>query len=649
MPETSLPELLAAAVAAVGGTARPGQQHMAQAVAEAIASGEHLLVQAGTGTGKSLAYLVPALQHARATAKPVVVATATLALQAQIVERELPRLGAALEAQLGPTSFGVLKGRRNYLCEHKMAGGFPPEEQALFEVPREAEPEPSAEPGWLGQQILRLRTWAEKSETGDRDELVPGVSDRAWQQVSVSAQECLGSSCPVFSDCYVERARAAARTADIVVTNHAMLAIDAFEGRQLLPEHDLVIVDEGHELVDRVTSSITGQLSPQQAERVSRQMQRYADGSALSAAGAQLALALTGPAGKFRDLPEPVAQALAQLRDAARIGHTELKAERGEPVEAHRQVARAGLDELFDLADRLLAESEHDVRWLSQDPRRGPVLHVAPLSVAGLLREGLFPERTVVLTSATLELGGSFTGVAGSVGLLGESAPAWQGLDVGSPFDYPRQAILYCAGHLPQPGRDGPGGEMLDELAELMIAAGGRTLGLFSSRKAANAAADALRERLDLPILCQGDDQLNTLVRNFAADPQVSLFGTLSLWQGVDVPGNSCQLVVIDRIPFPRPDDPLMSARTAAVAAAGGNGFMAVSAHHAALRLAQGAGRLIRSSTDKGVVAVLDPRLVTARYGGFLISALPALWRTTDREVALGSLRRLAAEADSMV
>ena len=229
----------------------------------------------------------------------------------------------------------------------------------------------------------------------------------------------------------------------------------------------------------------------------------------------------------------------------------------------------------------------------------------------------------MVLTSATLALGGSFDAAAGSVGLLGANAPAWQGLDVGSPFDYPKQGILYLADHLPAPGRDGTSTEAMDELAELITAAGGRTLGLFSSRRAAEAAAEAMRERLDVPILCQGDDATPTLVREFAGDATTCLFGTLSLWQGVDVPGSACQLVVVDRIPFPRPDDPLASARQRAVAQAGGNGFMAVAAVHAALRLAQGVGRLIRTSDDRGVVAVLDPRLATARYGGFLRASLP--------------------------
>jgi ATP-dependent DNA helicase DinG len=281
--------------------------------------------------------------------------------------------------------------------------------------------------------------------------------------------------------------------------------------------------------------------------------------------------------------------------------------------------------------------------------------------MAGPLRQRLFTERTVVLTSATLTLGGTFDALAAQWGLpaqrpspapaagtaterpppADDDDPAWTGLDAGSPFEHRRAGILYTAAHLPPPGRDGLAPEYLDELAALVTAAGGRTLGLFSSMRAAKQATEALRARLDLPILCQGDDSTGLLVAQFAADEPTCLFGTLSLWQGVDVPGRSLSLVVVDRIPFPRPDDPLASARQRAVAARGGNGFLAVAATHAALLLAQGTGRLLRSTQDRGVVAVLDPRLATARYGGFLRASLPPFWPTTDPAVVRAALTRL--------
>jgi ATP-dependent DNA helicase DinG len=219
--------------------------------------------------------------------------------------------------------------------------------------------------------------------------------------------------------------------------------------------------------------------------------------------------------------------------------------------------------------------------------------------------------------------------------------PKWTGLDVGSPFEHGRSGILYVAKHLPPPGRDGLPPSYLDELAELIEAAGGRTLGLFSSMRAAKQATEALRKRIETPILCQGEDSTALLVKRFAEDPVTCLFGTLSLWQGVDVPGSSLQLVVVDRIPFPRPDDPLASARQRAVEARGGNGFLTVAATHAALLLAQGTGRLLRRTDDRGVVAILDPRLATARYGSFLRASLPDYWTTYDPEVVRGALRRL--------
>ncbi|MCY7373650.1 MAG: ATP-dependent DNA helicase [Spirochaetaceae bacterium] len=634
----SLRELLAAAVEAIGGIERPGQVAMAEAVQRSMNEGRHLLVQAGTGTGKSLAYLVPALLHD----DTVVVATATIALQSQVVDRDLPALADAVEPLLGrrPT-YAILKGRSNYLCRNRVFGGMPDDaEDALFD------PSPTTD---LGRDVVRLREWAEETPTGDRDELEPGVTDRAWRQVSVSARECLGAAkCPFGAECFAELARARAGAVDIVVTNHALLAIDALEGFPVLPEHDVVVVDEAHELVDRVTGVATDELIPAMVDRAAARARRIVDDSSdLADAGDALlgALAVT-PEGRVVDLPEQLAAALALVRDAARDVLSEIgRAKQAD--DGARKVAQAAVGAVFDTAERLAAHSPYDVTWTVADARRGPSLRVAPLAVNGLLREALFGERSVVLTSATIELGGSFEPIARQVGLTGEDAPEWEGLDVGSPFDYPTQGILYVARRLPPPGRDGASPAAMDELAALIEAAGGRTLGLFSSMRAAQVAAEEMRSLLDVPVLCQGEDRTGALVRAFADDPATCLFGTLSLWQGVDVPGEACQLVVIDRIPFPRPDDPLMSARSQAVADAGGNGFMSVAATHAALMLAQGAGRLIRSSADRGVVAVLDSRLATARYASFLRSSLPPFWFTTDRDVALGALRRLAAAAPS--
>ncbi|KRE37923.1 ATP-dependent helicase [Janibacter sp. Soil728] len=650
---STVESLLAAAVGGVGGSTREGQVEMALAVARAIDTQEHLLVQAGTGTGKSLAYLVPAVEHAQRVGKPAVVATATLALQGQIVDRDMPRLADSLAGHLKrrPT-YAIVKGRRNYVCKHKTDGGFPDDEDGLFDVG-----EADAQAGWLGKEVVRVREWAGETESGDRDELVPGVSEKAWRQVSVSAQECLGSKCPMVGECFVERSREAAKDVDVIVTNHSFMAIDAFEGRPMLPDHDVLVIDEAHELVDRVTSTVTDELTPGGVRSAAKRARKFAESSeALDDLATDLEAVLEeAPEGRLTTgIPDALAAVLGRCRDVSRNLLTEMKPPKGEQVDGSRQIALASVDEVHETAGRMLQEHELDVIWVSRDMRRGPLLRVAPMSVAMRMRERIFGtgatdedeavrDRTVILTSATLELGGTFDAVAGTLGLRGPGAPEWTGLDVGSPFDYQQQGIAYVAEHLPAPGRDGLASQTLDEIEALVRAAGGRTLGLFSSMRAAKEASEAMRERLDddYTVLCQGEDMIGTLVRNFARDPKTILFGTLTLWQGVDVPGSSCQLVLIDRIPFPRPDDPLSSARTQEIARRGGNGFMAVSATHAALRLAQGAGRLIRRGDDRGVVAFLDNRMIKARYAGFLQRSLPPFWPTTDRDLVLGALRRL--------
>jgi ATP-dependent DNA helicase DinG len=660
--DSPVQELLAVAVGAIGGSERSGQTVMAQAVWDAANDGTHLAVQAGTGTGKSLAYLVPALQLAADKRGPVVVSTATIALQRQLVDRDLPRLAEALREPLGRTpEFAILKGRNNYLCLNKLRNGPEDERESLFEALGVQEPTSQ-----LGAHVKRLHQWAAATTTGDRDELVPGVSDQAWRQVAVTARECLGvHRCPFGIQCYSERARRLAAEADVVVTNHALLAIDTLGEGGILPEHRVVIVDEAHELVDRVTSVATGELSAYSIDFAVRRTGRLADEgeiARLSEAGNALTpLLATLPGGRMDHLDQGLGATLAALRDAAVACSAQVRkiaamkdfddVDPGEVTAA--QTALVSLEEIGVVADRMITafdqpiSEREEVVWLERpedwaDNARPPSLHVAPLEVGEVLAEHLFAEKTVVLTSATLTLGGSFTPLARQWGLDANAiGHEWSGIDVGSPFAHGRSGILYVAKHLPPPSRDGLPPEYMDELWELIKAAGGRTLGLFSSMRAAKAAAAAMRESLPYPVLCQGDDSTMQLVKEFAADEPTSLFGTLSLWQGVDVPGPSLRLVVIDRIPFPRPDDPLASARTRAADARGGSGFMEVSANHAALLLAQGAGRLLRSVDDRGVVAILDSRLVTKRYGEYLRASLPPFWQTTDPEVVRGALRRL--------
>ncbi len=563
-------EVLAEAVEELGGQERPGQVAMAEAVADAMTDQRHLLVQAGTGTGKSLAYLVPSLLHD----DRVVVATATLALQHQLVERDIPRLVAAVEHnQDVTTTFAVLKGRSNYACLHRVREGVPDEQGVLIDVPE----------GSLGKQVLELREWveeqAEHNGTGEKDN-APRHTDRAWRQVSVSARECLSrAKCRFGDECFAERARERAADSQLVVTNHSLLAIDAIEGVPMIPDYDVVVIDEAHELVARVTQAATDELSAGDVERAGKRAARHVSegGSAsgkeaddlMDAADALKDALDEVAAGRIDVLPEALADALVLVRDAARacLGAFPRDSDAGEADPGKTQ-AKGWVQEVFNHAERMAADLESDVLWRNdREPSRGgPQLCVAPLQVWGPMRDKLLSDKTVIFTSATLRLGGDFSAVASSFGLkptemviepsdldTGAERPtrsaevgttddseilAWRGLDVGSPFDYGAQAILYVAGHLPAPGRDGLGQAQLDEIVELVDAAEGRTLGLFSSRRAAEAAAEVVRERLPhLTTLAQGDAQLPELAKQFVGDPHTCLFGTLSLWQGLDVPG----------------------------------------------------------------------------------------------------------------
>lgn len=681
--ESLLSRVLATVVADIGGQPRAGQEKMAAAIEDSFLTGVHLLMQAGTGTGKSLGYLAPALVWSLQTGQRVVVATATLALQNQLATKDIPAAQDAVERVLGrrPSS-AVLKGRSNYACLLRVRDGVA-EQDALLgaqEVAEAARASGADSQSLLGSEVLALREWAETQlrEHGlaDRDD-APTHSAKAWQQVSVTARECLGAGkCPFGMECFVELSRQRARESDLVVTNHALLAIDAMHGGTALPEHDLVVIDEAHELVSRVTGAASSELSPQQLDRLAKRAASWLDDDLadefLESAGTfQTALEATQP-GRVTADQGAVLGAIEAIRDVTRRVITALNAA-GQGVSAVDRVqAAAAVKEAFDTAERMAKLDDADVIWVSERERFGRQANVAPLSVAGLMREKVLGQVTAVLTSATLTVGGGFEAIAGSVGLQrserldgfpsrelpdsqdeladadAERPPDWHwvGLDVGSPFDYARQGILYVAKALPKPGLVGLKSETLAEIAELVWAAGGRTLGLFASTRAAEAAAAHVRQELPaITVMCQGDAQLPELTRRFIDEPESCLFGTMSLWQGIDVPGETCALVIIDKIPFPRPDDPLMQARQQAVSEAGGNGFMQVAATHAGLLLAQGSGRLIRRLDDRGVVAVLDPRLVEARYGSFLRASMPGFWTTTDREVAINALRRLRAAA----
>ena len=660
-------ELLDVALQAVpGAQAREGQHVMAEAVAHALRTREHLLVQAGTGTGKSLGYLVPAL----ASGKKVVVATATKALQAQLVDKDLPRLVDALEKVLGhKPSFALAKGRSNYVCLQQLqegGGAREPEQDELWDGPT----------SMIGQQVVQLRGWAKGAVTGDRDEVPFPVNDRAWRQVSVSARECLGTKCPDRVDCFAEQAREDAKEADVVVANHALLALDAFTGVQVLPEHHAVIIDEAHEFASSATDALTHELSGPAVRRAAAAAKQYVGATThekLEDAHAVLEGVLQGLfPGWIPELPAHLVNALVLVENTCGSAAVEVgkAAEGADEVEKARQErVKASLAEVAEAAGELRAPGTRSAVYATQDR----VLRVSPLSVGGALATGLFGEVTVIATSATLTLGGSFRHTARELGLTwmagseygvqappprdaeavdevlaqDDPPPRWSYLDVGSPFDYARQGQLYIARELPDPGKHSVDWQAaVDDLcATLVEAAGGRTLALFSSTAAAARAAAAVRAKTDLPILLQGEDTPGALTHRFASDARTCLFGTRSFWQGVDVPGSACQLVILDRIPFPHIDDPLMKAR---LADAGERGFMDVTLPPAAVLLAQGAGRLIRSTSDRGVVAILDPRLATARYADVLLKTLPGFYPARSLDAVLTSLRAIDAAAEPL-
>ena len=635
-------DLLAAVVASRGGDPRPQQQEMAAAVAQAIEEDGRAVIQAGTGVGKSFGYLVPTMLQASSSGKRQLVSTASLALQRQIVSSDGPAVQAVLEERGEPVpDLALLKGWSNYLCRERLERGLTGTD-FLWESPSSAA---------LGsEQVEEIRAWAEQTTTGDRDDVDFPVSRAAWSQVSVSKRECLGASCPFVEDCFPAQAREAAFAADVVVTNHALLGVYANGRPEVLPEFQTLVVDEAHDLPSRVRSQGTAQISGGIVARAARRVRRRGKvgGAALEEAADLLSAALEhSELGLVRVRADELRAALNQLDAAVAEARTSLKgppSKQGATAEGELRLARGALDELSAGTDAWSADAEHTITWISESSSGARLLNIAPLNVAHLLASNVFLGHPVVLTSATLALGGSFEQIAIQTGIDRDGADA-RFLDVGTSFSPEKQAILYQTPHLPPPGRDGHSAQFYDELVDLVQASGGGALGLFSSHQGALRAAEAVRAETDLTVLLQGEDNLPSLVRRFAAEPDTCLFGTLSLWQGVDVPGPACRLVVIDRIPFPRPDDPLVQAQTDAATRRRRSAFLDVSLAPAALLMAQGAGRLLRSSADRGVVAILDSRMCTRSYGDYVRRSMLGYWPTTRRETVLASLRRLGGGA----
>jgi len=590
---------------------------MCEAVSEALAIDRSLVVQAGTGTGKTLAYLVPAALSGQRT----VVATATKALQDQLAHKDLPHLAEHLQGEL---SFAVLKGRANYLCLQRLSELSGPEEQLGLEgvekLPKQA--------------LAALRLWADSTDTGDRADLPEEPPRRVWESVSVSSRECPGAQrCPKGDECFAERARHRAAEADVVVVNTHLYGLDLAAEGAVLPEHDVVVFDEAHQLEDVVTATAGVELGASRLTAVAAAARRVLQAPDLigdvTAAADLLREALAEHRGRrLRVLPDEVADALVFARGRVETLMASLREVPSDQPEVDTRKARALklTGGLIDDVAVALEVPEDDVCWVEGEP---PVLRVAPIDVSDLLRVGVWQVRTAILTSATIP----------------EALPDRLGLDdatelvVDSPFDFEEQALLYCAAHVPDPRQPGWSEAVHDELAALIEAAGGRTLALFTSWRAVDEAAEAVGARIRTRILTPDQLPKAALLEAFRSEEETSLFATMGFWQGVDVPGASLSLVAIDRLPFARPDEPLLQARRER---AGRDAFRLVDLPRATTLLAQGAGRLIRTSTDRGVVAVLDPRLATAGYRWDLIRALPPMRRTKDRAEVEAFLAGLA-------
>ena len=545
-PELDVDASLERVVAALpgGGEARPGQLAMAEAVAAAIEHGRHLVVQAGTGTGKSLAYLVPALLSGRR----VVVATATKALQDQLAGKDLPFLTEHLDLD---ADVAVLKGRSNYVCLQRLREATGGDDQATLELD-------DLGPVQRGQ-VSRLAAWAATSPTGDQAELTWAVDPRAWQAVSVSSEECPGATrCPLGEPCFAEVARRRAPAADLVVVNTHLYGLHLAGGEALLPEHDVVVFDEAHQLEDVISATAGLSLGAGRFSALARLVRAVlaTDGPRrLEQAGEALAAALQPRFGQR--LPDPCRTPSWTRWCWPAVESTRCRpaCAPSTPAWARRTSARSGPRRppppSPSTSTRASPCAEGFVAFVG-GTASAPRLEVAPIDVGRVLAP-LWDKRTAVLTSATIPLR--------LPERLGLPADRTDVLDVGSPFDYDEHALLYCAAHLPDPRNAAFPEQSHHELEALIAAAGGRTLALFTSWRAMQAAADALRPKLPYPVLTQGDLPKPELLAAFAREESSCLFATAGLFQGIDVPGPSLSLVTIDRLPFPRPDDPLLEAR----------------------------------------------------------------------------------------
>lgn len=738
-------DVLAKVVEKMGGAPRLGQIDMCQEVAGALAGNRRLAVEAGTGVGKTFAYLVPAMIQSVATQSPVIVSTATLPLQRQIVELDAPRVAEVIAELTGyRPRVAILKGWNNYLCNYKLSNeDLAKEDQD--ELAADTGEEIFAD-GSLAEQMRKLRKWAKDTETGDRDEL--GVVDRrVWAAASIQKDRCQGNHCRFYNDCFPRRARVLANRADVVITNHTLLSISALSEATFLPESKMIIVDEAHRLADTMRNVGSYQISAKSIEKVAERIGKRRGSSGPDTGGAGKALEkaridlenagvalgrileeafesaaeseIQGWAKRKKIEPdspgyksavkkaksensgfllEPAAgdaqaggtenvlgvlkRVLDQVANAAREGiskideaiknkEEKLAGKESTGKRAKILLLRSELNELFEFAQIFNLESLRDwtqAAWVSKGKfGNSPVeLNFVRLDVAEKLASQLWEERAAILASATLRVGGNFQTILKQTGLAGvnnESAHICSAKTVETPFDYPTHGVLYIPTDLEAPGSNWPSDQALEKMLEMVEASQGGALLLSTSIRGAEKIQEYLSENTDLPIELQQTGSVAAQVEAYRKNPRACLVGTMSLWQGIDVPGLTSRLVIIDKIPFPSPGDPLVKAR---MKRAGDRKFNEVYIPDGSFLLAQGAGRLLRTVDDKGVLAIFDSRLPISlernvpsqarraqlkNYSQSMKKALPDFWESSQEtdaqrfEEVLGALRRIAAEA----
>ncbi len=602
---------------------RQGQIDMVAEVAKALDKNRHVVVQAGTGTGKSLGYLVPVVLNGKRT----VVATATKALQDQLNAKDLP-----LVAEEFPGSFTwtVLKGRSNYVCLQRLDEQLSPESRLDF-----------GEDERTKKSAQAVKAWLASTNTGDLEEYPGHLPDDTRRLLTVSSEECPGARrCPRGEDCLAEAARNRAASSDIIVVNLHLYGLDIASDGAVLPEHDVVVFDEVHQLESVMSDAVGTTIGPGRFNTlVSVVRSVLVDSSACDALISRAAMLRGGLAphltSRFPDgLPANLSSLLGDARSDASAILGELRAIDTENESTKQKVLRAQtqVTRLIESIDLCMSSDENQVKFVEGSEER-PLLRVSPLHVGEFMNTGVWHKRTAVLTSATVPLS-----LPQRVGLPEEGT---ESLSVTSPFDYQSMSKLYCSPEFPDRNSASFDSFVHDELEALIKAAGGRTLALFTSNRALRNAVEALRKRVPFPIVTPYESPRQRLIEDFLSDEATCIFASQSFFQGVDLPGRTLSLVVLDKLPFPRPDDPLLEARREAVGRRAS--FNIIDLPIAATSLAQAVGRLIRTNEDRGVVAVLDNRLASAGYRRTLIEVLPPMARTRHRHEVEAFLRDITA------